>query len=250
MRLPNIPGYFDPTHPIYHSDFYQPETWQEWRDWQQRKHSQPNPSQRYQAVADFNLGKFSIEALKSAHYQMLAKKYELLRRSLPTWQSLSQEQFFTSFGKETSSKSGSIPSMDRNRFQGGKGRMGEQSRKGQFREERQTLRQRRGQQQLTLPKLQELHTLPRQPIRGPIHRREHKIMQQVKEKVKNFHDLVDTMMWTVDQDRELRMYFTKERLIKQLVNDPALKHILQALIYESRALSQQLNGGETKRFSC
>ncbi|KAB8302351.1 hypothetical protein EYC80_005780 [Monilinia laxa] len=95
------------------------------------------------------------------HYQMLAKKYGLLRRSLPTWQSPFQEQFFASFGKETPSKSESIPSMDSNRFQGVKGLMEEQPREGKFREERQTLGQRRGQQQLTLPKLQELHTLPR-----------------------------------------------------------------------------------------
>ncbi|KAB8302352.1 hypothetical protein EYC80_005781 [Monilinia laxa] len=55
------------------------------------------------------------------------------------------------------------------------------------------------------------------------------------------------MMWTVDQDRDLRIYFTKERLIKQSADDPALKDTLQALIYEPRALSQQLDGGETKK---
>lgn len=188
----------------------------------------------------------SIETLKAAHDQILAKKYGLLRRSLPAWQTPCQLKFFTPFEKEFSAKFESMLVMDKNSFQCGKTLTEEQSMQEQLREERQTLAQRRGKQQLTLQTSQKLQTLPQRPISKPIHRKEHKITQQVKPKVKRFPDFIDTMMWTEDQDRELRMHFTKERLIKKLVDYPAIRDTLQALINESRALSLQSNGGETK----
>ncbi|KAG4029787.1 hypothetical protein MFRU_014g00860 [Monilinia fructicola] len=246
MKLSDILGYFERTHPAYLSELYQPKTWQEWRDWQQRKDSKPTPAQFYKNVEDYEKGKLSIETLKAAHDQILAKKYGLLRRSLPAWQTPCQLKFFTPFEKEFSAKFESMLVMDKNSFQCGKTLTEEQSMQEQLREERQTLAQRRGKQQLTLQTSQKLQTLPQRPISKPIHRKEHKITQQVKPKVKRFPDFIDTMMWTEDQDRELRMHFTKERLIKKLVDYPAIRDTLQALINESRALSLQSNGGETK----